>query len=141
MKTCACCGKENPEALATCLGFGSRLDQGANRTRESMARAEPIGPLTAAALALAVIWFPFLVGAALAGDRDINRSLFMLPGMFPALGSELVAYVAAGVMSLGMVVGGIAAARRSRKLFLGLMGIALAVLCGLALITILGMLV
>lgn len=135
MHTCDYCGKENPEGVTTCLGCGSRLGP-----EETVANDGAIGPCTAAVLAMASIWFPFLVGAAMSGDRDIINSVFMLPGMIPSRGSEVGAYVCAGMMSFGIAGAGIAAARKSNRFFYGLVGIGFVVSCGLALVTILGML-
>jgi hypothetical protein len=135
MDTCDYCGKENPEGVTACLGCGSRLGP-----QETEANHDAIGPCTAAVLAMASMWFPFLVGAAMSGDRDIINGVFMLPGMIPSRGSEVGAYVCAGMMSFGMAGAGIAAARKSNRFFNGLVGIGFAVSCVLALITILGML-
>ena len=135
MQTCSYCGKENPLDYEMCCGCGCAL-----RTPEEVPPG-PLNPIGAAILGLATLWAPFLLGAGLAGDRDIYRNVLVLPGMFltqtgaaiPAIASVLISVAAAGSVAL--------AATRNRRLALTLLGIGFVASCGLAAFTIGGMLV
>jgi len=142
MQTCSYCGKQNPSDYEMCCGCGCAL-----RTPEETPPG-PLNPVGAAILGLAALWVPFLIGAGLAGDRDIYRNVLVLPGIalgiflpetgatipaaVPAIASVLISAAAGGSMAF--------AATRNRRLALTLLAIGFVASCGLAAFTIGGML-
>ena len=143
MQTCSYCGKENPLDYEMCCGCGCAL-----RTPEEVPPG-PLNPFGAAVLGLVALWAPFLIGAGLAGDRDIYRNVLILPGIalgifLPQTGAAVpvaVPAIASVLISVAAAVSMAFAAKRNRRLALALLGIGFVASCGLAAFTIGGMLV
>ena len=136
MQTCSYCGKENPPDYEMCGGCGCAL-----RTPEEIPPG-PLNPVGAAILGVAALWLPFLIGAGLAGDRDIYRNVLILPGIALAqvMAAGPVGAAIASVLVSAAAGGSVAfAATQNRRVAQALLGIGFLVSCGLAAFTIGGM--
>ena len=136
MRVCSYCGKENVPEAEFCSGCGCGLT-----IAEREHCKTPLSPAVGSIVGLVVLWFPFLIAAALSGDRDVYRSIFVLPGIWFAGGSLVGAAIISVVisMAMGCLVG--FGCARSPRWVLPIVAIEFVGSCVLAAFTVMGMLV